>query len=326
MGLNPRPAPKVLPKRSNWTQQIWSRRLSRKSSWDEPWQQTKDEGFPTPIIFVNKKTGPERHLYEVNWNCPLTKGLVGCYLAGDIRSSHTSVVNIVNQRYPLTYLSGTTTPKIESDDERIYFKFNADTGLRSNLVDWYILDPVTALVWVRWDGNSGVDPNGRVWGAWDGIGYASWTIDINNTGPRFDWAVHDGSTTQTLGVGNLNVGKWHFLCGTNNNGSAQGYIDGKLQATGTLVSSTGSPSSYVFIGAAYAGGLRAALNGGVDMCLVFNRILSDAEIEEIYNQTRNGSYGDLVRPVHGKSYVFVTREPLMKPKKVIVVRKIRRPV
>jgi hypothetical protein len=102
---------------------------------------------------------------------------------------------------------------------------------------------------------------------------------LNTTGkPEFvDNA--DSSTSPTA----IATGQWYYLTGVHSNGVLFIYVNGVLQAQVSSNNSLpGSPSSY--IGSRNGSGFF--INGLIDDVRIYNRALSAAEIQAIYNATK----------------------------------------
>lgn len=111
------------------------------------------------------------------------------------------------------------------------------------------------------------------------------------TGWVFVTTVSNGQMTYYKGGGSasLNSGAnalqtWHLVAITNSAGSATMYIDGVVVATGTLPISNNNANLFIGArhsndGSSYTDGWR----GSIDDIRIYNRALSAAEVQALYN-------------------------------------------
>ena len=77
-------------------------------------------------------------------------------------------------------------------------------------------------------------------------------------------------------------GKWHsVIINRNLNNEKRLYIDGILELSATDTDSIGGPSNILYIGRSFAEGWTNRFLGIIDDVRVYNRVLSDAEIQEV---------------------------------------------
>jgi hypothetical protein len=142
--------------------------------------------------------------------------------------------------------------------------------------------PTTAMsvsFWIKWTGSlsgSGWPNFGQIF--LKGAGSNSWEIQNNGT--------TDGGLYMSIntGGGNANAsgqipnpldGSWHHIVFTAGSGKARGYKDGVAASNGTYTNGTFSDATALIIANAVAGDV-------LDDVRVYNRVLSDAEIQRLY--------------------------------------------
>ena len=90
------------------------------------------------------------------------------------------------------------------------------------------------------------------------------------------------------GTATVNDGNWHFVVLTCNNGVKAQYVDGALDAlTVNGWSGTGTATQVRIGGTADSGDGNAALNGLIDEVYIYNRTLSQAEVQQLYNNNNS---------------------------------------
>jgi len=88
----------------------------------------------------------------------------------------------------------------------------------------------------------------------------------------------------------LNANQWYFIVAMSDSGIGKIYINGNLNASSAV--SISSSSDPVCIGADYLGATRY-FNGVIDNVMIFNKVLSQAEIDTLYNELPP----DLIPPI-----------------------------
>ena len=106
------------------------------------------------------------------------------------------------------------------------------------------------------------------------------------------WGIYlAGSVTTGSSV---NSGVWYHIVATRRGGSAIDlYQDGVLNSSGTLSGSIGTSRNWTIgNGPDYT---SEDMDGYIDDVRVYNRTLNANEVAAIYNETRDGGYGDLAK-------------------------------
>lgn len=94
-----------------------------------------------------------------------------------------------------------------------------------------------------------------------------------------------GAGTAT-GPANASCGSWHHVVGTYDGSQIKIYMDGVLQASNPYTSAMTYSSGYLPFGIGGDSSRIRYLNGSLDDVRVYNRALSAAEIQAIYNATK----------------------------------------
>jgi hypothetical protein len=100
------------------------------------------------------------------------------------------------------------------------------------------------------------------------------------------WAVYRAVTGTTISTNTVSDNTWHYITWTFSKKNNQNtvYIDGKIDGEGYVSpTTTGQDSSDVKLGTTNISGFDYYHNGGVDEMRVYNRALSPAEIQALYN-------------------------------------------
>lgn len=129
--------------------------------------------------------------------------------------------------------------------------------------------------------------NGLIWADVATAPGNDWTVSILNNKACFMTGNPDTSIGSSAVI---NDGRWHFVAVTRakNSGAKQLYVDGVLQATGTTNTNTLRDNPRVAIG----GNLLDDTNnfkGNIDEVQFYDRVLSGAEIQSIYNAGAAGT-------------------------------------
>ncbi|MGH7237479.1 MAG: LamG domain-containing protein, partial [Candidatus Saccharimonadales bacterium] len=92
----------------------------------------------------------------------------------------------------------------------------------------------------------------------------------------------NGSTYELVRATNhITTGAWHFIAVTMNGTSVTHYLDGSPNGTGTISTNIANGSGHAIIGNRSDGATKT--NGYIDDVRLYNRALSPAEIQALYN-------------------------------------------
>ena len=151
---------------------------------------------------------------------------------------------------------------------------------------------ITLATWVNWNGSS----------QWQRI------FDFGNNSNQYmflsprtgtnklRFEIKNGGSAQGVETAQLPANQWVHVAVTLGNGTAKLYVNGTLKATSSGV--TIKPSDFQ-PGSNYLGKSQFAtdplFNGMIDEFRIYNRVLSDAEIGAVYNQTGYGADKSLLK-------------------------------
>ena len=127
---------------------------------------------------------------------------------------------------------------------------------------------------------------------------SSWLMRTNEDDPRrVDFTVCSpdcttlaGHAVQLISTSNINDGGWHFIAAAFDGSTQRLYVDGVLEASETNTNPAWPDNHHFCIGAACGPGgeVFANFSGLIDEVEIFDRALSQAEIQSIYDA---GGYG-----------------------------------
>jgi len=150
-----------------------------------------------------------------------------------------------------------------------------------------ILNPgnITILAWIN--GTSWSSPN-----EWHRIvrKEGQYVLSISNTGRIGCWFYIAGGWRGSENLGNtvLNTSQWYFVGCSYNGSHIIAYLNGKIDGYTTYSGSIASSTNPLYVGAY---GTSERFNGIIDELMIFNRSLSEEEMNEIYSQFLNGKPG-----------------------------------
>ena len=250
---------------------------------------------------------------ELNTDSPLTKGLVGCWLMGNRacwRSNKLLDLSPYRNHGVLTNMDPQTD--WVHDGERAWLEFDG--------VDDYVVVPgdkrrehmpdlVSVVAWSIGDRTNDTEPII----VWDGGSADAYSLRFKDAGtsslfgPTFGIMTSGGSYSAHETTNPLPDGP-QFLVGTYDGSSVRLYRNGDEVASAVT---DGTPITYSSFGnkgiLIHARDPSVLLRGGKsDFILVYNRALSANEVKQLYNETKNGGYGSLVRQ---RSITHISEEP-----------------
>ena len=213
--------------------------------------------------------------YNVTPTLSLTSGLVGHWtMDGKDTNWLSSTVGTTTDRSgngntgTLTNMSQSTSPVLGKIGQAMKFDGSND---RINVPSMSSLSSVSASAWFKIQGSMTTYARIMEQGA-----NTMWAIlCINNT-----ISIQNVSTFTTSPL-TYNDGKWHHMTMTGSPTTIKLYIDGLLVNSRSEAIATGA--SGITIGE-YGGGGGYVFNGSIDDVRIYNRVLSDTEIKQLYNQ------------------------------------------
>jgi len=106
----------------------------------------------------------------------------------------------------------------------------------------------------------------------------SYYLRLNRDAPynKFEF----GGKSWVTSLSTLNANQWYFVVGMRDSGIGKIYINGNLDvSSAVLISSSSDP---VYIGMDYQLDARY-FDGEIDNVMIFNKVLSEAELAALYN-------------------------------------------
>ena len=120
-----------------------------------------------------------------------------------------------------------------------------------------------------------------------GGNYYGYGINLGGSGQATVFLCNGASYEEAVGDDNLTDGEWHFIVGTYDHTTLKVYVDGILQDDQVSTSmDIGFTNAVVRIG--YADGGIA--DGGLDEIGVWNRVLTQDEVTELWNSGNGKTY------------------------------------
>jgi type II secretory pathway pseudopilin PulG len=98
----------------------------------------------------------------------------------------------------------------------------------------------------------------------------------------FYWRIGNGTTEYNAGAPTVSWNRWHHIAVTFKNGQQLFFLDGKLMSETLVATNIGYNGSSLYIGKTSS----RRLQGLIDDVRIYNRVLSAAEIQAIYNATK----------------------------------------
>ncbi len=154
---------------------------------------------------------------------------------------------------------------------------------------------LTMSAWINFDSNNAVDR--YILNNYDTAANGKWIMLLtNDTGPRIEFAVDDGSTVSraTYPLSNIDTGTWYHVVGVRDYGtSLKLYVNG--EEVGSGVDNTGDSTSNkdFYIGQrSDTGGLY--FDGLLDNVRIYNRVLTGSEVSDLYDNEASGPTNNLV--------------------------------
>ncbi|MBI4690050.1 MAG: LamG domain-containing protein [Nitrospirae bacterium] len=109
---------------------------------------------------------------------------------------------------------------------------------------------------------------------------AGYHLYLDNNKARFDLSNHESTVSQN----SIGSNSWTFLVGLIDNGSIKLYVNGILESTST---STAHLSPINLMIGKIQDNRSSYWNGKIDDVRIYNRALSDSEIQELYQEGSN---------------------------------------
>jgi hypothetical protein len=152
----------------------------------------------------------------------------------------------------------------------------------------------TALAWMKPVGTQAVDYSPL--SKFEDVLSGQWMIWIDGGKVKAYWG-----GTRATGVTTVSTaGVWQLVAISFNDGNAQSWYNGKLDASASSIAPNTTGTGRIMIGS-YATSLDRALRGSVGECLIYNRALTEAEhfrlysggrqlLKQLFQQTKKSTY------------------------------------
>ncbi len=212
-------------------------------------------------------------------------GLGGSAFNGRIVGSGASIVT--GGRFGNALSINGTGGTSESDVVWIYNP-GVNTSAMGNWTVGYWVKTTTAGAVIMYQGD----------GSWSSAGQTEFYLNNGGTNP----GTHAGAVRYAggwlTGTAALNDGNWHFVTVVDNDGDETLFVDGNTDAvTSTLAGALASDVNQIWIGGSPDPGDGAArMTGLIDEVYMFDRPLSQAEVQELYTNNNLGVNGSNVLP------------------------------
>jgi hypothetical protein len=144
--------------------------------------------------------------------------------------------------------------------------------------------PITVMGWINADSTSSNEGGFGKWNRSGSTGDASYLIrtDVGTDTYEINIQNEDGSSIAGGGVGTLNANTWDHLAFSHDGSSLRRYFNGSFEFETTENYNIGSSNIPLRFGLHDVNGF---LDGQLDDIRIYNTILSDSEINDIYNST-----------------------------------------
>jgi surface protein len=157
-----------------------------------------------------------------------------------------------------------------------------------------ITDNLTVSIWAKND-NSSIPSSQILFGKYDyGVNKREWVILLNNLNKIAITLSSDGSSTGNIASDSAvsDINQWHHYAFTFNNGTCILYLDGAEVASsvtaGSIPSSLQNSDTDVIVGSVLNGGsITLPWDGQTLDARIYNRVLSESEIQSIYEDSTN---------------------------------------
>ncbi len=115
----------------------------------------------------------------------------------------------------------------------------------------------------------------------------SWSHQIRINNGTYENYLWDGTYRTLTGISPVILGKWTYIVATaNNGGKMKLYVDGVLNAESSFnIGNMWTDGNRYLVGSSSGAGM-SSYRGGLGNLLIFDRVLNDSEINQIYNEQR----------------------------------------
>jgi hypothetical protein len=142
----------------------------------------------------------------------------------------------------------------------------------------------TAAGWFNTSQSTGMQ---TILGSWwqDGVWFDGWQVLVENKKVVARFSYDDMTMTDIIGTSDVNDGKWHHFAMVHNGTNIAVYVDGQPEKTGTANFSTYDTKFRIgSINYDYPPLKGGPFNGMIDDVMIFNRVISAEEVEQLYQE------------------------------------------
>jgi hypothetical protein len=172
-----------------------------------------------------------------------------------------------------------------------------DDYIKINKNALFDVSSLTISAWVKWEGGTPTDHHAIVSNY---SGRLDDSDELQHYGLRIakqsafsHFFYDDGSQWDDVeGISNIGDGEWHFIVGVLNTGvDAKIYVDGQLENTDTdSIPTSILPSGDLYIGRDGTAEAELRWNGLIDEVRIYNRALSEDEVQTLYDDCEHATY------------------------------------
>ena len=112
----------------------------------------------------------------------------------------------------------------------------------------------------------------------------SWIIQQGGDNPVYSFSIWEGNTAYSVTTPTINLNQWYHLVVTWDGTIIHLYLNGQESGSKNFTGNMNSTSSSVLIGALNDGSVRDLYQGLIDQVRIFNRALTQEEIDELYHE------------------------------------------
>lgn len=223
------------------------------------------------------------HSEDFNINGSNTIGLIGCWGLDETTARDDS---INNSTAATSGVKATTTSVVgtalEFDGDDDYVRIGSDGEVE--VITTFDVTTFTIMAWFKTDAKVAEDPIFSKMDGYTNNGYGlmwGWSGNAN----KLVWVYDGGNPVVIMENAACTIGTWYHVAITiSDNSSMTSYVNGALNTAAQAVTHTNTKFSFA-IGAGY-GGLEKWFDGVIDNVKFYNRVLSLAEIKDIYDEEK----------------------------------------
>jgi flagellin-like protein len=146
--------------------------------------------------------------------------------------------------------------------------------------------PATISLWFK--ANAITPEGGLLWNKMTLVSYDSiyWGLQISSSTNKIQYVYNDGVARYWQSTTPISTGQWYHLVAVSNSTNSIIYINGTNQGSSVLtwISNTGGTSQPFYI--SNLGDQGYSFNGLIDDVMIFNKALSPAEVQALYNSQK----------------------------------------